>query len=85
MIPHASIIGGPEALLVEATMFNMTPTKFALEVERFVKETGSNYIDAVCHVCSAFEIDETVVPKYLSATMRDKIEMDAERLNLLKK
>lgn len=86
MLPvQTSLIGGPESLLIEASLFNMTPTKFALEVEKYVKETGSNYIDAVCHVCKAFEIEETSVPKYLTATMRDKIEMDADKLNLLKK
>lgn len=69
----------------EVAIFHMTPTKFALEVEKYVKRTGSNYIDAVCYVCQLYDIDETVVPKYLSSTMRDKIEMDAYRLNLLKK
>ena len=33
----------------------LTPSKFAIEIEKIVAEENLNYIDAICHYCDAIE------------------------------
>jgi hypothetical protein len=80
-----TLTGGPVNIIQNLSEFEMNATKFALEVEKHVKETGSNYLEAVCHVCSLYELDVQSVPKFLTQTMREKIEVDADKLHLLKR
>ena len=37
----------------------LTPSKFALEIEKIVAEENLNYIDAICHYCevNSLEVD----------------------------
>jgi hypothetical protein len=64
---------------------DLTPSNFALEIERVVKEKHCNYIDAVCELCDRYELEYTSIPRLLTDTMKEKIEMDALTLNMLKR
>ena len=49
----------------------LTPSKFALEIEKIVAEEQINYIDAICHYCeiNGLEVDSCLL--YTSPSPRD--------------
>jgi hypothetical protein len=66
-----------ESLFIDHPLYQMTASSFALEIEKVVKEQKVDYLEAVCQLCERFEIDYSAVPKLLTPTMKDKIEMAA--------
>jgi len=71
-------------LFIDSPLFDLNPSSFSLEIERVVKETPCNYIEAICQLCDRYEIDFTAVPKLLTETMKDKVEMNAIDLRMMK-
>ena len=63
----------------------LTPSKFALEIEKIVAEESMNYIDAIVHFCELNSIDLNSVPKLISKPLKEKIKYEAMELNFLKK
>jgi len=41
----------------------LTPSKFAIEIEKIVTEENCNYIDAICHYCEINGIDVESITK----------------------
>ena len=66
-----------EHLFIDHPMYDMNAAKFSLEIEKLVKEQKIDYLEAVCQLCEQFEIEAEAVPKLLTATMKDKIEIAA--------
>lgn len=62
----------------------LTPSKFALEIEKIVSEEKINYIDAICHYCELNELDVESVTKLVSKPLKEKLKWDATRLNFMK-
>tara|TARA_B100001248_G_C27329886_1_gene430876 strand:+ start:799 stop:1014 length:216 start_codon:yes stop_codon:yes gene_type:complete len=58
--------------------------EFNQEIEKFVKETGETYIDAVVHYAEKNEVEIETVSKMLNKVIRQKIESEASDLNFLK-
>ncbi len=58
--------------------------EFNQEIEKFVKETGESYIDAVVHYAEKNEIEIETISKMLNKVIRQKIESEASDLNFLK-
>jgi len=58
--------------------------EFNQEIERFVKDTGENYIDAVVHYAEKNGLEVETVSKMLNKVIRQKIESEASDMNLLK-
>ena len=58
--------------------------EFNQEIEKFVKETVENYIDAVVHYSEKNEVEIETVSKMLNKVIRQKIESEASDLNFLK-
>tara|TARA_Y100000114_G_scaffold152656_1_gene171288 strand:+ start:115 stop:330 length:216 start_codon:yes stop_codon:yes gene_type:complete len=58
--------------------------EFNQEIEKFVKETGESYIDAVVHYAEKNEVEIETVSKMLNKVIRQKIESEASDLNFLK-
>ena len=58
--------------------------EFNQEIEKFVKETGESYIDAVVHYAEKNEVEIETVSKMLNKVIRQKIESEASDLNLLR-
>ena len=58
--------------------------EFNQEIEKFVKETGESYIDAVVHYADKNEVEIETVSKMLNKVIRQKIESEASDLNFLK-
>jgi hypothetical protein len=63
----------------------LTPSKFALEIEKIVAEQKLNYIDAICHYCEINEIDVESITKLISKPLKERLKWDAVRLNFMKK
>lgn len=63
----------------------LTKSKFSKLVEQTARDTKLSYIDSVIHICEKHDIDPTDVKKFLSTTVRDKIEAEAKALNYLPK
>ena len=63
----------------------LTPSKFALEIEKIVAEEKFNYIDAICHYCEINELEVESVTKLISKSLKERLKWDAIRLNFMKK
>ena len=63
----------------------LTPSKFALEIEKIVSEAKINYIDAIVHYCELNEIEVDSITKLVSKPLKEKLKWDATRLNFMKR
>jgi hypothetical protein len=63
----------------------LTPSKFALEIEKIVVEENLNYIDAICHYCEINNIEVDTIAKLISKPLKERLKWDAIRLNFMKK
>ena len=61
----------------------LTKAKFTKLVESVVKNHRSSYMDAVIHVCEDVDLELEDVRKFISPTVKDKLEAEAMRLNFL--
>ena len=63
----------------------LTPSKFAIEIEKIVAEQGLNYIDAIVHYCDANSLEVDSITKLMSKPLKEKLKYDAQRLNFMKR
>ena len=56
-----------------------------LTLEKIVKETELSYMDAVLDYARVSEIEPEAMAKMLNQSVKDKIEVEAQNLNMLKK
>ena len=63
----------------------MSAKKFSYEIEEFVKKTGVSYWDAIIEYCSENKIEPETVASLVTKPLKEKIEVDAMKLNLLPK
>ena len=61
----------------------LTKSKFAKLVEATVVELKIPYMDAVLHLCDKNGIEPEDVRKFISPTIKGKIEAEAMQLNFL--
>ena len=62
----------------------LTPIKFSYEVERIVIQEKLNYIDAIIFYCDRESIDVESIPKLMTKPLKEKLKIDATRLNFMK-
>jgi len=65
----------------------MTASKFSMEVEEIVKTNhgGLSYIDAILVYCEQHSIELESVSKLISKPLKEKLKVDAQRMNFMKK
>ena len=63
----------------------LTPSKFALEIEKIVAEDNMNYIDAICYYCEINELEVDSITKLISKPLKERLKYDAISLNFMKK
>ena len=63
----------------------LTPSKFAIEIEKIVAKEKMNYIDAICFYCETNNIEVDSITKLVSKPLKEKLKWDAIRLNFMKK
>ena len=56
-----------------------------LTIEGIVKEKELSYMDAVLHYAQVLELEPESMAKMLNQSITDKIEVEAQSLNMLKK
>ena len=56
-----------------------------LTIEGIVKEKELSYMDAVLHYAQVLELEPEAMAKMLNQSVKDKIEVEAQELHLLKK
>ena len=56
-----------------------------LTIEELVREKELSYIDAVLHYAQTSEIEPEAMAKMLNQSIKDKIEVEAQELHLLKR
>ena len=55
-----------------------------LTIEQIVKEKELSYMDAVLHYAQVLELEPEAMAKMLNQSVKDKIEVEAQELHLLK-
>ena len=65
-------------------MMLMNSKKFGLKIEEIVKEKRISYIDAVVWFCEQNEIDLATVSPMINKSLKEKIQVEAEKLRLIK-
>ena len=48
----------------------LTPSRFAIEIEKIVAEENCNYIDAICHYCEVNGLEIESVTKLVSKPLK---------------
>ena len=62
----------------------ITPSKFALLIEDYVKDKKMSYMDAVVLYCEENNIDPSSVKPLINKHLKEKIAYEAQSLNMLK-
>ena len=62
----------------------MNSKEFSLKIENAVKEKKISYIDAVVWYCDQNEIDTGTVSPLISKSLKEKIQVEATDLKMLK-
>ena len=63
----------------------MNSKKFGLIIEEIVKTKKISYMDAVIKYCDENEIDTSTVGNLINKSLKEKIQIEAENLNLIHK
>ena len=63
----------------------MTAAKFSVEIEKIVKDSNLNYIEAVVQFCEDQKIELDGVNKLISKPLKEKLKFVAQRLNFMKR
>ena len=63
----------------------MNSKKFALTIEAIVKEKKIPYMDAVIKFCEENDLDTATVAPLINKSLKEKIQLEAEKLNLVEK
>ena len=62
----------------------ITPSKFALLIEDYVKDKKMSYMEAVVLYCEENKIDPSNVKPLINKHLKEKIAYEAQSLNMLK-
>jgi len=63
----------------------MNSKKFSLTIEKIVQDKKISYMDAVIHYCENNDIDTATVGPLINKSLKEKIQIEAEKLNLVEK
>jgi len=67
-------------------MLKVKSTKeFCGEIERYAKDFKLSYIEAIVDYCEDNDLDVEAVSKMVSSNMKEKIQYEAENLNMMPK
>ena len=64
----------------------MNAKQFSLKIEEIKRNNGDmSYMDAILHYCDENNIDPAEVGRYISKSLKEKITIEAQGLNLIEK
>ena len=61
----------------------MNDINFSMVVEHHVHTENCSYIDAVTYLCEKYEIEFDFMKSALSRSIKEQIELEAKKLNML--
>ena len=70
---------------IEIPVKILTKKEFALEVESRVKKKHMGYLEAIIDYCDSVGIEPDEVSKLVVGSLKEKLEAEAQRNNLLYK
>lgn len=62
-----------------------SPNEFSLYIEERVFREKIGYMDAIIQYCSEVDIDVESISKLINQSLKDKVQIEAEENNYLKK
>jgi hypothetical protein len=62
----------------------LTPERFSLDIERYVRNNSCNYIEGIVLYCEENEIEIETVSKLMTKPLKEKLKINAIELNYLK-
>ena len=62
-----------------------TANEFSLYIEERVVKERIGYMDAIINYCNTIDIDVGSIASLVNQSLKDKIQLEAEDLNFLKK
>ena len=77
------IVGGVDSSQEESNFMNKK--KFTKMVEDCVRRESMSYMDTVVYLCEQNNLEIEDVKKYIATSVKEKIEMEAMKLNFLEK
>jgi hypothetical protein len=77
------IVGGVDSSQEESTFMNKK--KFTKMVEDCVRKESMSYMDTVVYLCEQNNLEIEDVKKYIAISIKEKIEVEAMKLNFLEK
>ena len=77
------IVGGVDSSQEESNFMNKK--KFTKMVEDCVRTKSMTYMDTVVYLCEQNNLEIEDVKKYIAISIKEKIEMEAMKLNFLEK
>ena len=63
----------------------ITPKKFALIVDELVRTKHLTHMEAIIYYCEQNMLEPASVTKWIDKCLKEKIQLDAEKLNYLPK
>jgi len=63
----------------------MTPKQFALLIDKEVQEKTITHIEAIVEYCENKQLETNQIKHLINRTLKEKIRVNAEAVNLLKK
>lgn len=63
----------------------MSGKEFNAEIEKYVQKTNMNYLDSIVMYCDENELEYESVSSLLNKVIKEKIQYEAETLNLMQK
>jgi hypothetical protein len=63
----------------------LSPDRFSLDIERYVRDNGCNYIEGIVQYCEDNGIEIETISRLISKPLKEKLKNDAVQLNFLKK
>ena len=64
----------------------MNAKQFSLKIEEIKRNNGDmSYMDAILHYCDENKLDPAEVGRYISKSLKEKITIEAQGLNLIEK
>lgn len=76
------ILGGTRLKENTLTQF-LTKARFSTMIEEHVQKLNCGYMEAIIDLCEKHNIEVEDVKKYVSSTIKTKIECEAKKLNFL--
>lgn len=73
-----------ESLASSFNVKELTPTEFNKQIETIKKNDLVTYLEAISDFCTIYDLDVKSITHLIDNSLRGKIEIECEELNLIK-